>query len=122
MGDLFLTLVTFFPLLGAVLLLFVPRNQHDTIKGVTLIISFITLLISFAVYQFFDPHASGMQFEWTSLGAFPRYSLSSGYRRHLLLLIVLTTVLTVLCVLASWNSITHGVKVSIFRCCSYRPA
>ena len=111
MGDIFLTLVTFFPLLGAALLLLVPRQQHDTIKGVALIISFITLLISIAIYQFFDPHASGMQFEvdlpWV---------LSLGIHYHMgidgisLLLIVLTTVLTVLCVLASWNSITQGVK------------
>jgi NADH-quinone oxidoreductase subunit M len=106
-----LTLVTFFPLIGAFLLLFVPKKQHETIKGVTLIISFITLLISIAIYQFFDPHASGMQFEvevpWIT-------SLGIGYHMGIdgisLLLILLTAVLTVLSVIASWRSITHGVK------------
>jgi len=111
MDDILLTLVTFFPLLGAVLLILVPPSRHDTIKGVALIISFITLLISIAIYQFFDPHASGMQFEVDM-----PWVLSLGIHYHMgidgisLLLIVLTTVLTVLCVLASWNSITHGVK------------
>jgi NADH-quinone oxidoreductase subunit M len=111
MDNTWLTLVTFFPLLGAVLLMFVPRSQHETIKGVTLIISFITLLISIALYQLFDPHASGMQFEvnesWvTSLGI----NYHMGIDGISLLLIVLTTVLNVLCVIASWKSITHGVK------------
>ena len=44
MDNLLLTLVTFFPMVGVVLLLFVPKSQHDTLKGVTLIIAFITLL------------------------------------------------------------------------------
>jgi NADH-quinone oxidoreductase subunit M len=111
MDSMFLTLVTFMPLLGAVLLLLVPRDQHDTVKGVSLIISFITLLLSIAIYVFFDPNATGMQFSvdvpWV---------LSLGIHYHMgidgisLLLILLTSVLTVLCVIASWNSITEGVK------------
>jgi len=111
MDNLLLTLVTFFPMVGVVLLLFVPKSQHETIKGITLIIAFITLLFSIAIYQFFDPHASGMQFEvntpWvTSLGI----DYHMGIDGISLLLIVLTTILTVLCVIASWHSITHGVK------------
>ncbi len=111
MENTLLTLVTFFPALGAFLLLFVPSEQRSTIKGVSLIISFITMLISFAIYRLFDPVANGMQFEinipWiTSLGI--NYHL--GIDGISLLLIALTTVLTVLCVLASWRSITRGVK------------
>ena len=59
----------------------------------------------------FDPLASGMQFEvnipWVS---------SFGINYHFgidgisLLLIVLTTILTSLSILASWNSITSGIK------------
>ncbi len=111
MDNIFLTLVTFMPLLGAVLLLFVPRERDDTVKGVALIISFITLLLSIAIFKFFDPNATGMQFSvdvpWV---------LSLGIHYHMgidgisLLLIVLTSFLTVLCVIASWNSIKHGVK------------
>jgi len=111
MDNVLLTLVTFFPMLGVILLLFVPKKQHDTIRGVTLIIAFITLLISILIYAAFDPLASGMQFEvnepWvTSLGI----NYHMGIDGISLLLIVLTTVLTVLCVIASWRSITHGVK------------
>lgn len=106
-----LTVTIFFPLFGAVLLALVPSERHDTIKGVSLLITFVTMLLSFLVYAQFDPIASNMQFEtdipWVA-------SLGISYRLGIdgisLLLIVLTTVLSVLCVLASWNSVTHGVK------------
>jgi len=106
-----LTLVTFFPLIGAVLLLLVPRARHDSVKSISLIIAFITMLLSFMLYAMFDPLANGMQFEvnipWiTSLGI--HYHM--GIDGISLLLIVLTAILTVLCILASWNSITTGVK------------
>jgi NADH-quinone oxidoreductase subunit M len=106
-----LTLVTFFPLVGVVLLLFVPRDRHDTFKAVSLIVAFITLLLSLLLYALFDPLANGMQFEvnvpWvTSLGI--QYHM--GVDGISLLLILLTTILTVLAILSSWNSITTGVK------------
>jgi NADH-quinone oxidoreductase subunit M len=109
-GDI-LTYLTFFPVLGVVLLLLVPKERHDSIKSLSLIIAFVTMLISFLVYALFDPLASGMQFEvnvpWVN---------SVGISYHLgidgisLLLIVLTTILTVLAILSSWNSIKTGVK------------
>ncbi|UCD63740.1 MAG: NADH-quinone oxidoreductase subunit M [Candidatus Zixiibacteriota bacterium] len=106
-----LTLVTFFPLIGAVLLLFVPKDRPDSIKGLSLIIAFVTLIFSFWLYYGFDVMANGMQFEvnipWIS-------SLGINYHMGIdgisLLLIVLTAILTVLAILASWNSITTGIK------------
>ena len=111
MEQIILPLVTFFPLVGVIILVFVPDELHDTIKGVSLIIAFITMLLSFAVYYWFDPLASGMQFEinrsWiTSFGI----DFHMGIDGISLLLIVLTTILTVLCILSSWRSITTGVK------------
>lgn len=111
MEDILLTLVIFFPLLGAAILVFVPEDQHSTIKGFALIIAFVTFLLCSAVYYLFDPMASGMQFEinrpWVT-------SLGIGYHLGIdgisLLLIMLTAVLTVLCIIASWNAITRGVK------------
>jgi len=106
-----LTALTFFPALGAGLLMFVPRAAHDSIKSIALIIAFVTMLLSFALYGMFDPVASGMQFEvnlpWiTSMGI--HYHM--GVDGISLLLVVLTTVLTILSILSSWRSITHGVK------------
>jgi NADH-quinone oxidoreductase subunit M len=110
MEDVILTLITFFPLIGAVLLLFVPENQHSTIKGLTLIMAFITMLLSFWLYAMFDPIASGMQFEINQ-----PWIMSLGMSYHVgidgisLLLILLTTILTVLCVIAA-QSVTQSVK------------
>ncbi len=106
-----LTLVTFFPLVGVVLLAMLPRDRHDSIKGFALIISFVTILFSTWLYYMFDPLANGMQMEinipWiTSLGI----SYHMGVDGISLLLIMLTTILTFLSILASWNSITTGVK------------
>ncbi|MEA1980462.1 MAG: NADH-quinone oxidoreductase subunit M [candidate division Zixibacteria bacterium] len=111
MESQILTLITFFPAIGIILLLFVPKERHDTIKSVSLIIAFITMLLSFLLYSMFEPLANGMQFEvnipWiTSFGI----NYHMGIDGISLLLIVLTTVLTVLAILSSWNSITTGVK------------
>ena len=106
-----LTLVTFFPLVGVLLLMFLPKDRIDSIKGFALIISFVTFLFSTWLYWMFDPLANGMQMEvnipWVvSLGI----SYHMGIDGISLLLIMLTTILTVLAILASWKSITTGVK------------
>ena len=111
MEDRILTLVTFFPLLGAILLLIVPRKQIDSIKPIALIITFITFLLSLWMYAMFDPVANGMQFEvnipWIS-GFGISYHL--GIDGISLLLIMLTTILSVIIIISSWNSIKTGVK------------
>ncbi len=111
MGIDLLSLVIFFPILGVILLMFVPNSSHGTIKLVSLLIAIATMLLSFLVWMQFDVVASGMQLEvnlpWIS---------NFGINYHLgidgisLLLIVLTTILTVLCIISSWRSVTHSVK------------
>ena len=111
MGIDLLSLVIFLPVVGIFLLMLVPSSSHSTIKMVSLLIALITMVASFFVWAQFDVVASGMQLEvnlpWVS---------SFGINYHLgidgisLLLIVLTTVLTVLCIIASWRSVTHSVK------------
>ncbi len=111
MEKTILTLVTFFPALGAILLLLVPRSQHNSVKSLALIFSFITFLISLFMYSMFDPAASGMQLEinvpWvTDFGI----GFHLGIDGISLLLIMLTTILSVIAIWSSWNSITTGVK------------
>jgi NADH-quinone oxidoreductase subunit M len=106
-----LTLVTFFPLIGVLVLLLLPKERLDSIKGFSLIISFVTFLFSTWLYYMFDPYANGMQMEinmpWiSSLGI----SYHMGVDGISLLLIMLTTVLTFLSILASWRSITTGIR------------
>ena len=111
MENEILTLVTFFPTIGVLLLLLVPGDRHDSLRSVSLIIAFITMLFSFLLWAMFDPVANGMQFEvnvpWiTSLGI----SYHVGIDGISLLLILLTTILSVLCILSAWRSIATGVK------------
>ena len=111
MDNQILSLVIFFPLIGVILLLLVPKDRHDSLKSIALIISIVTTVLSFWLYAMFDPIANGMQFEinipWiTSLGI--HYHL--GVDGISLLLIVLTTILTPLAILSSWSSVTKAVK------------
>ncbi len=110
MPDL-LTLVTFLPLLGAVIVALLPSAQHGLIKTVSLATALLTTIVSFILYAQFDPLGNGMQFvvniPWVE---------SMGINYHLgidgisLLLIVLTTILTPIAILSSWHSITTGIK------------
>ena len=110
-GEHILSWVTFFPLVGALLLLFVRAEQAKVIKIIALATAAIDMLISFALWGRFVDGSARMQFEvnipWVS---------EFGINYHLgidgisLLLIVLTTVLTFLAILASWNSVTRAIK------------
>lgn len=106
-----LILVTFFPTLGALALLLLPGKQHDTIKLFSLLFSIVTFIVSILLYAGFDPVAHPVQFEinwpWIqSLGI----NFHMGIDGISLLLIVLTTLLTILAILCSWNSITTNIK------------
>jgi len=111
MGNQILTLVTFFPLLGVILLALVPKERHDTVKSVALIITFVTFLLSVWLYAMFEPLAPGMQFEvnipWIA-GFGIHYHL--GIDGISLLLIMLTTILSVIVIMSSWTAIKTGVK------------
>jgi NADH-quinone oxidoreductase subunit M len=106
-----LTIVTFFPLAGAIVLLFLPRTQEEFLKRAALIISLVEFMISLPLFVFFDEGTAGMQFvervPWiTEWGV--NYAL--GVDGISLLLILLTTFLTVLCILSSWRAVEKSVK------------
>ena len=112
-----LTLVTFIPAAGGVLLFFLPRRDRD-IRVFALLIALFTFVLSLYLPVHFDPN--------------PAHLLTSGFQRafdvdvpwiptpnihyHMgidgisLWLVVLTTFLTPLCVLISWKSIHDRVK------------
>ena len=97
------------------MLLLVPKERTDLVRLVSLTTAIVTMLLSFWLYGMFETGVSGMQFvvdiPWVqSIGI--NYSL--GIDGISLLLIVLTTLLTVLAILASWNSITQNVRGYFF--------
>ena len=57
-----LTLVTFVPVLGAILVLLLPRRQEHVTKVVTLATTVVTFVISLPVYFRFDVTSADYQF------------------------------------------------------------
>ena len=58
----FLTLITFIPLMGAILVLALPSSQKYAIKVSTLVATLIPLILSVLLYQSFNITTSDMQF------------------------------------------------------------
>ena len=59
----FLTLITFLPLLGMMLVLLTPGEKVTVIRRTALVVSFITLILAGWVWLGYDYRAAGIQFE-----------------------------------------------------------
>src|SRR5205807_1963883 len=105
-----LTLVTFIPLTGGLLLLLVPRRDRD-IRIFSLVVTLLAFVLSLHLPVHFHRMKGGIQYEvnkhWISS---PNIHYHMGVDGFSLWLVVLTTFLTPLCVLISWNSIHERVK------------
>ena len=106
-----LNIVTFLPLMGAVVLMMIPRTEERLIKSWSFFISVVTFLASIPLFYFFDSGSAAMQFETNSswiplLGA--RYHV--GIDGISLLLYILTTFIMPLAILSSYSAITERVK------------
>ena len=106
-----LSILIFLPIVGIGILLILNRKHHKGLKVATLAISLAEFLVSLPLWFNFDSQTAAMQFverrEWL-----PTYGISYyvGIDGFSLLLIMLTTFLTPLCVLATWDDIQHRVK------------
>jgi NADH-quinone oxidoreductase subunit M len=112
-GDLspiILTLVTFAPLVGGLLLLLLPRRDRD-IRIFALVISLLTFVSSLHLPVYFHRGQTDFQYQvdkaWVST---PNIHYHMGVDGFSMWLVVLTTFLTPLCVLISWKSIHERVK------------
>jgi len=109
--NILLSTILVLPVVGALVILFVDRERQALIKSVGLIFSLAALVCSVMLFQRFDGTHEGMQFvekyPWVP-------SLDISYHLGVdgisLLLVVLTTFLTPIALLASWDSITSRLK------------
>ncbi|MBZ5600021.1 MAG: NADH-quinone oxidoreductase subunit M [Acidobacteriia bacterium] len=105
-----LTLVTFIPMAGALLLLLFPRRDRD-IRIFALVVSVLTFGVSLHLPVYFERARAGFQYEintpWIPT---PNIHYHMGVDGISMWLVVLTTFLTPLCVLISWKSIHERVK------------
>lgn len=105
---MFLTLVTFLPIVGALILAFMPKDKVSMIKQTAVGIAAADLLLSLQLWMDFDVTTHQMQFEisvpWiTTWGV----SYHIGLDGISLLLYIMTTFLTLISIIASWNVKKH---------------
>ena len=111
-----LSLVTFLPLVGAGFIMttrgdaaIVARNA----RNIALWTSVIVFLLSIVLWVDFDPSTAAFQFvektRWIKIGGF-EINYHMGIDGISLFFVLLSTLLTVICVVASWVSIHQQVK------------
>ena len=105
-----LTIILFFPALAALIIWIIPSDQVRTIRWTALIATLVPLGVSIYVWLLFDPNQAGFQFveryEWYA-------AINSSFRVGVdglsLTMVLLTTILAPLAILASFN-ISERVK------------
>src|SRR5215470_13269340 len=109
-----LSLTTFLPLIGAALIFFTRGDEALVTKSarmIALITSLIVFLLSLYIWFNFDRTNPGFQFEEKSAWM---PTLNIGYRMGVdgisMTFVLLSTLLTPICILASWDAITNRVK------------
>ena len=111
LGIPILSFLILFPILGAVVLLFIDKEKLGSLRVVTLLFSLAEFFVSLPLFFAFDSTTAAMQFledRWWIQAYGISYKL--GIDGISLLLVLLTTFLTVLCILCSWRAITFRVK------------
>src|SRR5574341_1867109 len=111
MSGSILSLVVFLPLMGAFLVVLIPRQNTETIRRVSFVTTLVAFLLSLYLYFNFDSSTEAYQFvvqkNWIpSLGI--TYYL--GLDGISLFLVLLTTFLGPLTILSTWTAVTEKVK------------
>src|SRR6266699_7083814 len=106
-----LSVILFTPLVGALLLLFIPREMEQAHKLTGNLFGLLGFLVSLPLLRWFKPGWGGFAFEETadwipSIGA--KYHL--GIDGISLLLVMLTTFLGMIAILSSWSAIHQRTK------------
>ena len=109
--GLLLTVLIFFPALGALALLVLRSDDHLWIRRLALTVSLAELLFSLLLLFKVPLDAKGYSLEefhsWIHL---PPINYHVGVDGLSMFLVILTTFLTPISILASWSSINHRVK------------
>ncbi len=108
-----LTLVTFTPLVGAAIVLLLPRERLNLIRWFALAVSLVTFGLSLVMLGMFDPSNPDLQLvervTWIQVGSWTiDYHL--GVDGLSLLLVLLTTLLVPISILSTWTAVEERVK------------
>lgn len=105
-----LSIITFFPLFGVLLILLIKNAQ--TAKYIALFTTVANLVIAMPVYLNFDKSYAGFQFveayQWIS-------TINASYKMGVdgisLPFVLLTTIISILCVAVSWRAIQERLRL-----------
>jgi NADH-quinone oxidoreductase subunit M len=111
-----LSIITFLPVLGVIILFFVDKENHRLLKGITFITTIINFILSLPLYLNFNSNTAEMQFV-ERIPWIEQYGITYhvGIDGISLFLVLLTTLLSMISVLACWADIK--VKVKEFMIC-----
>jgi NADH-quinone oxidoreductase subunit M len=109
--NYYLSIILFTPLVGALLILLVNKQNENAIRWIANITALIGFAVSVPLWFWYDPQGAEFQFTehlpWIpSIGA--EYFV--GVDGLSTLLILLTTMMGFIAILSSWNAITERVK------------
>ena len=105
-----LTLITFLPMVGILLILLVPKNNKTLIRVLAATFTGLQVLIAVWIYINFDSGTTSMQFreqyKWI-----PSFNIEyfMGIDGLSVTMVLLTACLSFICIFASWG-INKGVK------------
>lgn len=109
-----LTAVTFFPVVGVIVLLFINKERKDLIRWVAIGTTVITFTMSLVMLAQFDSGNPDIQLvaraPWIEIGSQWRMDYYLGVDGLSILLVLMTTFLTPVAIFSSWTAIEERVK------------
>jgi len=109
-----LTVVTFLPLVGVLILLFVRPDQKNAVRWIGLGTTLATFVASLVMLAQFRPETPGLQLEIRSpwFGFAPPWNIDYhlGVDGLSILLVLLTTFLTPIALVSAWNAVEDRVR------------
>ena len=108
-----LILVTFFPLVGVLALLFIPSDKKNPLRWTALVASLVTFGLSIWMLTLFDKSNPDLQLgftlPWIQVAGW-NISFAMGVDGLSILLVLLTTFLTPISILSTWTAVEERVK------------
>ena len=106
-----LSVIVFLPLVGALIALTFPRDQHSGVRGFAMVVSLLDLVFVGILLNVFVPKISGMQFA-EKISWVPSFGIhyALGIDGITIFLVALTAVLAPIVILSTYSSVTSSVR------------
>ena len=111
MSENLLVYISVLPIIGVILLMFIPSNNSKLLKVIALNFSSLPFLGSLFVWAYFKKSIAQFQFVikiyWLAI---LNLNITLGLDGISLFFLLLTTLLIPICILLSWNSVKKDLK------------